>query len=44
MLLNGRRVAPFGPLLYALILTKGNPDDPVFDRLPAPRPTDDGKP
>lgn len=34
VLINGRPVAPFGPLLYALILTRGNPDDPVFAGLP----------
>jgi hypothetical protein len=34
VLINGRRVAPFGPLLYALVLTGGDPSNPVFDRLP----------
>ena len=35
VLVNGRRVAPFGPLLYALVLTEGDAGHPVFDRLPA---------
>ncbi len=34
VLLNGRPVAPFGPLLYALILTGGDASHPVFDGLP----------
>ncbi len=37
VLLNGRPVASFGPLLYALVLTKGDPDDPAFARLPPPQ-------
>ncbi len=31
---NGRRGTSFGPFLYAMILTKGNPDHPAFDALP----------
>lgn len=31
---NGRRGTSFGPFLYAMILTKGNPDHPAFDQLP----------
>lgn len=34
VLINGRPVAPFGPLLYALILTRGDADHPIFDSLP----------
>ena len=34
VLINGEQVAPLGPLLYALILTRGNADHPVFDGLP----------
>ena len=34
MLINGGPVAPFGPLLYALILTRGDAEHPVFDGLP----------
>jgi serine/threonine-protein kinase len=34
LLLNGRPVAPFGPLLYALIVTGGDPSHPVFADLP----------
>jgi len=38
VLINGRPVAAFGPLLYALVLTAGDPEHPVFDGLPEPRP------
>ncbi|MGE5414529.1 MAG: thioredoxin domain-containing protein [Syntrophomonadaceae bacterium] len=31
---NGRRGTSFGPFLYAMILTKGNPDHPAFEALP----------
>lgn len=31
---NGRRGTSFGPFLYAMILTKGNPDHPALDALP----------
>ncbi len=34
VLINGGPVAPFGPLLYALILTRGDAEHPVFDGLP----------
>lgn len=42
VLLNGRQVAPAAPLLYALITTKGSPDDPAFALLPRPNPTGAG--
>ena len=45
VLLNGRQAQPFGPLLYALILTGGVPKHPAFAQLPPPRalpPGDDG--
>jgi serine/threonine-protein kinase len=44
VLLNGRQVSPFAPLLFALVTTKGSPDDPAFDLLPPPNPMagDDG--
>lgn len=35
---NGRRGTSFGPFLYAMILTKGNPDHPAFDALPPGNP------
>jgi serine/threonine-protein kinase len=38
VLLNGRQVAAFPPLLYALILTEGDASHPVFESLPDPRP------
>jgi serine/threonine-protein kinase len=37
VLLNGREVAAFGPLLYALILTRGDPLHAAFASLPAPQ-------
>ena len=37
VLLNGKPVSPFGPLLYALILTGGKADHPVYANLPKPR-------
>lgn len=37
VLVNGRQGTAFGPFLYALILTGGNADHPIFDTLPAPR-------
>jgi protein-disulfide isomerase len=36
ILLNGRKVSTFGPLLYALLLTRGESANPAFDALPAP--------
>ncbi len=36
VLLNGRPVAAFGPLLYALILTRGDAGHDVFSGLPEP--------
>jgi serine/threonine-protein kinase len=36
VLLNGRQVAAFGPLLYALILTRGDAEHDVFSGLPEP--------
>jgi serine/threonine-protein kinase len=35
---NGRRGTSFGPFLYAMILTKGNPEHPAFDALPPGNP------
>jgi serine/threonine-protein kinase len=43
VLLNGRRVAPSAPLLFALITTKGSPDDPAFELLPPPNPATGGE-
>lgn len=37
VLVNGRQGTAFGPFLYAIILTGGNAEDPLFDTLPAPR-------
>jgi protein-disulfide isomerase len=37
VLINGKRVAAFGPLLYALILTGGEADHPVYANLPKPQ-------
>ena len=43
VLLNGREVRAFPPLIYALILTGGADRHPAFAGLPAPRPvTGDG--
>ncbi len=36
VLLNGREVPAFGPLIYALVLTGGRADHPAFARLPPP--------
>lgn len=36
VLLNGRPIAPFGPLLYALIVTRGQTEHDVFAGLPEP--------
>ncbi|HTO86729.1 MAG TPA: thioredoxin domain-containing protein, partial [Thermoanaerobaculia bacterium] len=38
VLVNGRRGTSFGPFLYAMVLTKGNPEHPAFDSLPAGNP------
>lgn len=38
VLFNGREIRPFGPLVYALILTGGADKHPAFRDLPAPRP------
>ncbi|MGH9367361.1 MAG: thioredoxin domain-containing protein [Thermoanaerobaculia bacterium] len=38
VLLNGRRGTSFGPFLYAMILTRGNPDHPAFESLPTGNP------
>ena len=37
--INGRKGTSFGPFLYAMVLTRGNPDHPAFDSLPAGNPT-----
>jgi serine/threonine-protein kinase len=34
VLLDGRPAAPFGPLLFALILTQGDATHPIFASLP----------
>jgi protein-disulfide isomerase len=31
---NGRKATSYGPFLYAMILTRGNPDHPAFAALP----------
>jgi serine/threonine-protein kinase len=38
VLVNGRKGSPFGPFLYAMVLTGGRPDHPAFASLPAPKP------
>jgi serine/threonine-protein kinase len=38
VLINGRKVLPFPPLLYALALTRGSPTNPAFAALPPPKP------
>ncbi|MDP2340588.1 MAG: thioredoxin domain-containing protein [Deltaproteobacteria bacterium] len=38
VLLNGKEARPFGPLIYALVLTGGSDRHPAFRNLPAPRP------
>lgn len=38
VLLNGKTVKPFGPILYALALTGGKTKTAAFKSLPAPRP------
>lgn len=37
VLLNGRQALAFGPFLYAMILTEGDPDHPALEDLPEPR-------
>jgi serine/threonine-protein kinase len=37
VIVNGKHGTSFGPFLYALILTGGNPDHPAFSALPPPR-------
>ena len=36
--INGRKGTSFGPFLYAMVLTRGNPDHPAFDQLPPGNP------
>ncbi len=36
---NGRKGTSFGPFLYAMILTRGNPEHPAFEALPPGDPT-----
>jgi protein-disulfide isomerase len=36
---NGRRGTSFGPFLYAMILTRGDPENPAFDTLPEGDPS-----
>lgn len=38
VLLNGKEVKPFGPILYALSLTGGKTKSAAFRSLPPPRP------
>jgi serine/threonine-protein kinase len=38
VLVNGRKGSSFGPFLYAMVLTGGQPDHPAFASLPAPKP------
>lgn len=38
VLVNGRQGTSFGPFLYAIVLTGGDPDHPAFEGLPAPNP------
>lgn len=42
VLLNGKEVKPFGPILYALALTGGKTKTKAFASLPAPRPLPSG--
>ena len=35
---NGRRGTSFGPYLYAMVLTGGDPRHPAFASLPPPNP------
>jgi serine/threonine-protein kinase len=37
VVLNGRKAAPYGPLIYALALARGDASSPAFASLPAPR-------
>ncbi len=36
---NGRKGTSFGPFLYAMIITRGNPEHPAFESLPPGDPT-----
>jgi serine/threonine-protein kinase len=38
LLIGGRKVLPYPPLLYALALTRGSPTHPAFAALPPPKP------
>lgn len=38
VLVNGRKAVAFPPFLYAMVLTKGDADDPAFASLPPPNP------
>ena len=38
LLVNGKEARPFGPLIYALVLTGGSDRHPAFKGLPTPRP------
>jgi len=37
--INGRKATSFAPFLYAMVLTRGNPEHPAFAALPAGDPT-----
>ena len=39
VVVNGRRGTSYGPFLYAMILTRGNPEHPAFDSLPPGDPS-----
>ncbi len=38
VVVNGREAAAVPMFLYALAMTKGNPDDPAWSKLPPPQP------
>ncbi|MDQ3266711.1 MAG: thioredoxin domain-containing protein [Myxococcota bacterium] len=40
VLVNGKQGSPVGPFLFALAMTRGNPDSAVFNTLPKPQPHD----
>ncbi|MEW5855615.1 MAG: thioredoxin domain-containing protein [Myxococcota bacterium] len=37
VIINGRKASSIPPFLYAMILAKGDPNHPAFQKLPAPR-------
>lgn len=38
VVVNGRKGTSFGPFLYAMVLTRGNPENPAFEALPPGNP------